>query len=25
MAKWDGKLPEVLTGDGDLSMILPGN
>ena len=25
MAKWDGKLPEVLTGDGDLSMILPSN
>ena len=25
MAKWDGKLPEVLTGDGDFSMILPSN
>ena len=25
MSKWDGKLPEVMTGNGDISMILPGN
>ena len=25
MAKWDGKLPEVMTGNTDIGMILPGN
>ena len=25
MAKWDGKLPEVMTGDNDIGMILPSN
>lgn len=25
MAKWDGKLPEVMTGDTDIGMILPSN
>ena len=25
MSKWDGKLPEVMTGDSDLGMILPSN
>ena len=25
MAKWDGKLPDVMTGDSDIGMILPSN